>query len=289
MSAGPKRVSLSDYKSKRGSRTRSAIAAAADEEDMNSAQKTELEELHILLGTSINTNTNKEGNDENEEDAMAVDEVGDLPRTPGDNFSGSDDNGSKKRARRSSRRRRRRGNSESESESRSRSRSRSMSRSQSRSRSRNRGRGSRRDEDDEDDKSSRRHRHHRHRHHHHRRRSRRERASRSRSPSYSRSRSRSRSYSPSRSRSQSRSRRSRRHGSSHRNRSRSVSPGEVKVRCVFPYEDGGVIIGLRGSHLSKLRRKVPSVDWRISNETNDRQDRVLVVRGTIKNIAEVSC
>ncbi|KAJ2646919.1 RNA binding protein, heterogenous nuclear RNP-K like protein, partial [Coemansia sp. RSA 1285] len=58
------------------------------------------------------------------------------------------------------------------------------------------------------------------------------------------------------------------------------------MRCVFPYEDGGIIIGLRGAHLSKLRRAIPAVDWRISNETSDRQDRILVVRGTVDDVAE---
>ncbi|KAJ2697862.1 RNA binding protein, heterogenous nuclear RNP-K like protein, partial [Coemansia spiralis] len=61
------------------------------------------------------------------------------------------------------------------------------------------------------------------------------------------------------------------------------------MRCVFPYEDGGVIIGLRGAHLIKLRQSVPGVEWRISNETNDRQDRILEIRGTVKNVAQAFC
>ncbi|KAJ2759107.1 hypothetical protein IWQ57_006642, partial [Coemansia nantahalensis] len=58
------------------------------------------------------------------------------------------------------------------------------------------------------------------------------------------------------------------------------------MRCVFPYEDGGIIIGLRGAHLTKLRQSVPGVEWRISNETNDRQDRILAIRGTVKLVAQ---
>ncbi|KAJ2355938.1 RNA binding protein, heterogenous nuclear RNP-K like protein [Coemansia sp. RSA 2618] len=58
------------------------------------------------------------------------------------------------------------------------------------------------------------------------------------------------------------------------------------MRCVFPYEDGGIIIGLRGAHLSKLRHAVQEVDWRISNETSDRQDRILVVKGSVADVAK---
>ncbi|KAJ2771641.1 RNA binding protein, heterogenous nuclear RNP-K like protein [Coemansia nantahalensis] len=61
------------------------------------------------------------------------------------------------------------------------------------------------------------------------------------------------------------------------------------MRCVFPYEDGGIIIGLRGAHLTKLRQSVPGVEWRISNETNDRQDRILAIRGTVKLVAQAFC
>ncbi|KAJ2821202.1 RNA binding protein, heterogenous nuclear RNP-K like protein [Coemansia erecta] len=61
------------------------------------------------------------------------------------------------------------------------------------------------------------------------------------------------------------------------------------MRCVFPYEDGGIIIGLRGAHLSKLRHAVQEVDWRISNETSDRQDRILVVKGSVADVAKAFC
>ncbi|KAJ2782343.1 RNA binding protein, heterogenous nuclear RNP-K like protein [Coemansia javaensis] len=87
-----------------------------------------------------------------------------------------------------------------------------------------------------------------------------------------------------RSRSRSRSRYERDSG-----RRRSPSRDKISMRCVFPYEDGGIIIGLRGAHLLKLRDAAPDVDWHISNETNDRQDRILVIRGTVKHVSEAFC
>ncbi|KAJ1926402.1 hypothetical protein EC988_010304, partial [Linderina pennispora] len=61
----------------------------------------------------------------------------------------------------------------------------------------------------------------------------------------------------------------------------------VSVRAVFPYEDGGIIIGLRGAHLTKLRRATQQVEWKISSETNDKQDRILVVKGSVRKVAEL--
>ncbi|KAJ2399267.1 hypothetical protein GGI23_002757 [Coemansia sp. RSA 2559] len=262
MDEGPKRFSLSDYQSKRG-------PAKPAESTVPQEQRNELEELHMLLGTGNGSNVIL-GNDDISKDVL---------RTPGaspvhkdranDNANGEKDNGEAKPDRHSGRH----GDKRSSKESRSKRHS-----------------------------SSRRHRHS------HRRRSRSPRSkSRSRSQtrrkrarSASRSRSTSRSKSRSRSRSRSREGRSRRNGRSHRterrrssnrhqsrSRSRSQSKDKVSMRCVFPYEDGGIIIGLRGAHLTKLRRAVPTVDWRISNETNDRQDRIMVVKGTVDDVAEV--
>ncbi|KAJ2852608.1 RNA binding protein, heterogenous nuclear RNP-K like protein [Coemansia brasiliensis] len=241
MSEGPKRFSLSDYQSKRG-HTKSAESTAAPNE-----QKSELEELHMLLGTGISPSTLDNGSD-----------MPDVLRTPGaspDNRNSGDENEEGEEVEGSEREknsRRRRGDKRSSKGSKS-----------------NRRRS---------------------------RRSRRSPSARSRSRSRRRSRSRSRSMSSERDRSRSRHRRRRhrspdarrRHRSRSRSNSRSRSPSsdKISIRCVFPYEDGGIIIGLRGAHLSKLRRTVPSVDWRISNETNDRQDRILVVKGTIKDIAK---
>ncbi|KAJ1796869.1 RNA binding protein, heterogenous nuclear RNP-K like protein [Coemansia sp. RSA 2399] len=260
MDEGPKRFSLSDYQSKRG-------PAKPAESTVPQEQRNELEELHMLLGTGIGSNDIPENDDITK----------DVLRTPGaspvrkdrenDNANGEKDDGEAKSGRHSSRR----GDKRSSKESRSKKHS----------------------------SSSRRHRHS------HRRRSRSPRSkSRSRSQTRrKRARSASRSCSTSRSKSRSRSRsregRSRRNGRSHRSerrrssnrrqsrsRSRSQSKDKVSMRCVFPYEDGGIIIGLRGAHLTKLRRAVPTVDWRISNETNDRQDRIMVVKGTVDDVAE---
>ncbi|KAJ2587287.1 hypothetical protein H4R99_008203, partial [Coemansia sp. RSA 1722] len=250
MSEGPKRFSLSDYQSKRGT-ARPAEAAVSTQE-----QKSELEELHMLLGTGTNGSV----------DVHAVNDIDDggFLRTPG----ASPDNGDGRASLAAN------GNVSEEGEDVEMD-----------------GHGANRGDNREskDSRSSRRK---------HRRRGRRSRSpSKSRSRSQSRSpsarrRSRARSASRSRSRdndrhSRSRSRKRRSHrGARDRDRSSSVSKDKISIRCVFPYEDGGIIIGLRGAHLSKLRKSVSSVDWRISNETNDRQDRILVVRGTVKNIAE---
>ncbi|KAJ1803396.1 hypothetical protein LPJ75_005893, partial [Coemansia sp. RSA 2598] len=259
MSEGPKRFSLSDYQSKRGT-TKPAESVVSTHE-----QKNELEELHMLLGTGTN------GNHSDILAANDADDAGFL-RTPG----ASPNNGEGRAALDAS------GNASEEGED---------VEMDGRSASRSDKRESR------DSKSSRRR---------HRRRGRRSRspsksASRSRSRSHSRSpsssrRRRSRAHSASRSgsrdndrRSRSRSRKRRSHrGGRDRDRSSSASKDKISMRCVFPYEDGGIIIGLRGAHLSKLRKSIPSVDWRISNETNDRQDRILVVRGTVKHIAELA-
>ncbi|KAJ1992226.1 RNA binding protein, heterogenous nuclear RNP-K like protein [Coemansia spiralis] len=260
MSEGPKRFSLSDYQSKRG-HAKHAEASSQQE------QKTELEELHQLLGTGFTADGYNQENDSSAKDVL---------RTPGaspDNrdYSNNSNDASEEHE-----------DADTKSEN-----------------------GSRRTEkrdskDGKGKKSSSSRRHNRHSH----RRSRspqshsrspspsRSRTRRSRARSASHSRSRSSNRDNSRSRSQSgrshRSSRRRRRSSHRRSRSRSLSLSKDKVsmRCVFPYEDGGIIIGLRGTHLSKLRRAVPAVDWRISNETNDRQDRVLVVKGAVDDVAE---
>ncbi|PWA02303.1 hypothetical protein BB558_001561 [Smittium angustum] len=80
--------------------------------------------------------------------------------------------------------------------------------------------------------------------------------------------------------------------------SRKRSPGSLStnqnekslsVRAVFPYHDGGIIIGARGSHLTKLRRAVPDVEWQISGNTVEHDDRLLVVKGTPEDISEAFC
>ncbi|KAJ2723829.1 RNA binding protein, heterogenous nuclear RNP-K like protein [Coemansia sp. Benny D115] len=254
MSDGPKRFSLSDYQSKRG-----AAKPAATEPTVpgGQEQKSELEELRMLIGQGV------DGNEGGSAVDMMVDEDPGILRTPGASPKHStvaedahedgahDERGSgNDRAAKSSGSRR--------DDKRGRDRKRRHRRSSRRSRSRSRSPSSSR---------------------------------RRRSRSHSRSRSRSRSRSQSRgndrdSRSQSRAERSR--GSRKRNghKDRSVSCDKISMRCVFPYEDGGIIIGLRGAHLTKLRKSVPSVDWRISNETNDKQDRILVVRGSVRDVAE---
>ncbi|KAJ1647940.1 hypothetical protein LPJ64_000752, partial [Coemansia asiatica] len=253
MSEGPKRFSLSDYQSKRGATKPLGAVVSTNE------QKSELEELHMLLGTGTNGS---------HADMHATSDVDDAEflRTPG----ASPNNGEGRASVDAN------GNASEEGEDVEMD-GRGVSRSDKRD-SRD-GRGSRR---------------------RHRRRGRRSRSqsksasrsrSRSRSPPPSSRRRRSRAHSASRSRSRdngrrSRSRSHRRRGNRDRDRSASASKDKISMRCVFPYEDGGIIIGLRGAHLSKLRKSVPSVDWRISNETNDRQDRILVVRGTVKDIAE---
>ncbi|KAJ2355193.1 hypothetical protein GGF43_002831 [Coemansia sp. RSA 2618] len=256
MSEKPKRFTLSDYQSKRGP-AKPAESAAPEE------QKSELEELHMLLGTGLSPEGLENGGD-----------MPDVLRTPGaspDNRDAAEENeeGEEVEAsdrRRSSRHRRseRRSAKDSRSSRRSRHgrrstspRSRSCSRSRTPSRSRRRSRAH--SVSRSRSRSSGRHRSRSR----HRRRSRR---SRHRSKSQSRSRSRSRS----------------------RSQTRSQSADKVSMRCVFPYEDGGIIIGLRGAHLSKLRRAVQEVDWRISNETSDHQDRILVVRGSVADVAKVS-
>ncbi|KAJ1917447.1 RNA binding protein, heterogenous nuclear RNP-K like protein [Mycoemilia scoparia] len=74
--------------------------------------------------------------------------------------------------------------------------------------------------------------------------------------------------------------------SSRRDRSSSRDKKRLSMRSVFAYEDGGIIIGSRGVHLSKLRRTVPEVEWNISTESNDKQDRVLEIKGPMDKIAE---
>ncbi|KAJ1731417.1 RNA binding protein, heterogenous nuclear RNP-K like protein [Coemansia biformis] len=271
MGDGPKRFSLSDYQSARR-HARPAEAAAFSE------QKSELEELHMLLGTGIAAGDAEGGSGSHE-----------VLRTPGaspDRYEGSphgEEDGSGTSgagAKRSSR---------TDNGGRSRDSSRDSRDSNGSARhDRSRGRSSK------DDRDSR------------HRRSRRKRSRSSRSPSRSpsrtqrrsrareRSRSRSRSSDRASSRSRSRSsheRRSRNPRSPHRSRSRSQSQSrdKISIRCVFPYEDGGIIIGLRGAHLTKLREAVSGVEWRISNETNNRQDRILVVRGTVKRVSEAFC
>ncbi|KAJ2617615.1 RNA binding protein, heterogenous nuclear RNP-K like protein [Coemansia sp. RSA 1365] len=260
MNEGPKRFSLSDYQSKRGQAKPAETAG-------NSEQKSELEELHMLLGTGTAAGSASSG---------SINELPIVLRTPGaspehnagavseddENEDGEDvdvdshDPKTEHGRRNSSRRRRRRQSDR---------------------------RGSK------DDKSS------RHRHSHHHRRHKRSSSPRSRSASRTRRRSQAGSFSCSRSRSSARSgSRRRRNRDSRRSPSqlsyRSPSPGDkISMRCVFPYEDGGIIIGLRGAHLTKLRQSVKTVDWRISNETNDRQDRVLIVKGTVRRIAEAFC
>ncbi|KAJ2162649.1 RNA binding protein, heterogenous nuclear RNP-K like protein [Coemansia sp. RSA 552] len=229
MSEGPKRFSLSDYQSKRG-HTRPAEATATND------QKSELEELHLLLGTAAS--------------AIGMDSGSEIPevlRTPG----ASPDNRDSKESRHGRRRSRDRGRSSNRRHHHRRRRSNSPP---SRSRSESR---------------------HRHR-------------PRVRSPSHSRSRARSHSRPRARSRSRARSHsRSRtRHRRRRHSRSRSSSADKISVRCIFPYEDGGIIIGLRGAHLTKLRSAMPSVEWRISNETSDRQDRILVIKGSVKHVSE---
>ena len=88
-----------------------------------------------------------------------------------------------------------------------------------------------------------------------------------------------------------RSRRDRRYSKSHQSASRDRVSGNtiLSMRAVFPYEDGGIIIGLRGAHLNKLRRTIPEVTWNISTESNDKQDRVLEIKGTIEQIADAYC
>ncbi|KAJ2502816.1 RNA binding protein, heterogenous nuclear RNP-K like protein [Coemansia sp. RSA 1972] len=256
MSEGPKRFSLSDYQSQRGL-AKPAESAVLDE------QKSELEELHMLLGTGVSP-----GGLENGSDML------DVLRTPGaspdmrdiveENEEGEEVEASDRG--RSSRRRRSEKKSSKENKSSHRHSRRSRRSTSPRSRSRTPSRSQRR--------------------------SRARSVSRSRSRSSDRHKSRSRSRSHHRRRGR-RSRDSRRHRSKSRSHSRmrpqSQSADKVSMRCVFPYEDGGIIIGLRGAHLSKLRRAVQAVDWRISNETNDRQDRILVVRGTVGDIAKAFC
>ncbi|KAJ2477442.1 RNA binding protein, heterogenous nuclear RNP-K like protein [Coemansia sp. RSA 2131] len=258
MSEGPKRFSLSDYQSQRGL-AKPAESAVLDE------QKSELEELHMLLGTGVSPGGLENGSDmldvlrtpgaspdtrdmaeENEEgeEVEASDHGRSSRRRRSEKKSSKENKSSHRHSRRSRRSTSPRSRSRTPSRSRRRSRARSVSRSRSRSSDRRKSRSRSRS--------------------HHRRRGRRSRDSRRhRSKSQSRSRSRM--------------------------RSRSQSADKVSMRCVFPYEDGGIIIGLRGAHLSKLRRAVQAVDWRISNETNDRQDRILVVRGTIGDIAKAFC
>ncbi|KAJ2826846.1 RNA binding protein, heterogenous nuclear RNP-K like protein, partial [Coemansia furcata] len=283
MSEGPKRFSLSDYQSKRG-HAKPAEAAVLND------QKTELEELHMLLRTGDLGKVEHTGAEAEADNSGAGKKRGRnvALRAPGaspddgyedeegEDVEMAEGKNSSKRDRGSSRRGDKR-------ESRDRDRDRDRDRE---------GRRRRR--------SSSRHRHHRH-HHKSSRRSKRSR-SRSRSPSPTKHRrSKGRSVSPSRSRtrgrsdqdeSRSRSRtgrsqRTSRKRESRRSRSQSPSRDKISMRCVFPYEDGGIIIGLRGAHLTKLRRAMPDVDWRISNETNDRQDRILVIKGTaFKELAE---
>ncbi|KAJ2872319.1 hypothetical protein GGH93_004121 [Coemansia aciculifera] len=281
MSEGPKRFSLSDYQSKRG-HAKPAEAAVLND------QKTELEELHMLLrtgdlgkaeytGAEAEADNSGSGKKRGRNVALRTpgaspdDGNGGYEDEEGEDVEMADSKGSSKRDRGSSRRGDKRD-----------------------SRDRDRDRDSRRRR-----RSSSRHRHHRH-HHKSSRRSKRSR-SRSRSPSPAKHRrSKGRSVSPSRSRtrgksdreeSRSRSRtgrsqRSSRKRESRSSRSQSTSRDKISMRCVFPYEDGGIIIGLRGAHLTKLRRAMPDVDWRISNETNDRQDRILVIKGTVKHVSE---
>ncbi|KAJ1666939.1 RNA binding protein, heterogenous nuclear RNP-K like protein [Coemansia sp. RSA 1813] len=264
MNEEPKRFSLSDYQSKRG-------PAKPAETAVPQEQRNELEELHMLLGTGAGS-SELPGNDDITKGVLRTPGASPVPRDRGNGNTNSGNDGRDAKAGRSSRRSDKRSSKESRSKKHSSSR--------------------------------------RHRHSHRRRSSRRSRSPRSKSRSRSRtkrtrarsaSRSRSRSTSKSRSRSRSRSRdrshrsgrsrrsdrrRSSRRRSRSRSRSRSQDGDKVSMRCVFPYEDGGIIIGLRGAHLSKLRRTVPAVDWRISNETNDRQDRILVVKGTVDDVAE---
>ncbi|KAJ2555269.1 RNA binding protein, heterogenous nuclear RNP-K like protein [Coemansia sp. RSA 1933] len=278
MDEEPKRFSLSDYRSKRG-------GAKPAESAVPREQRNELEELHMLLGTGVGNNDTA-GNDDITKGVLRTPGASPVRKSHGSgNSDGEQDGEEAKDDERSSRRNRGEKRSSRESQSKKHS---SSSRRRRHSRHRRSGRRSRSPRSKSRSRSR-------------AKRTRERSASRSRSRSTSRSRSRSRSRgrdssrrsrSRERSRRDGRSRRSERHRSDNRHqsrsrsRSRSQSREKVSMRCVFPYEDGGIIIGLRGAHLTKLRNAVPAVDWRISNETNDRQDRIMVVKGTVDDVAE---
>ncbi|OLY79866.1 Poly(rC)-binding protein 3 [Smittium mucronatum] len=60
---------------------------------------------------------------------------------------------------------------------------------------------------------------------------------------------------------------------------------EISIVSIFSYQDSGVIIGSRGSHLDSLRRTVSDVNWHISSTRIVNQDRLLTVRGRSEDVS----
>ncbi|PVV01990.1 hypothetical protein BB560_003570 [Smittium megazygosporum] len=60
---------------------------------------------------------------------------------------------------------------------------------------------------------------------------------------------------------------------------------KISMRSVFHYQDGGIIIGSRGSHFVKLKNSVPKVNWYISSDSADKQDKLLIIRGFPEDVS----
>ncbi|KAJ1945431.1 RNA binding protein, heterogenous nuclear RNP-K like protein [Kickxella alabastrina] len=58
----------------------------------------------------------------------------------------------------------------------------------------------------------------------------------------------------------------------------------LTLRLVFPAEDGGMLIGKNGRHIIKLKESTRA-NWFITANSSNFEDRIVVIRGTIDNIA----
>ncbi|ORX73859.1 hypothetical protein DL89DRAFT_253779 [Linderina pennispora] len=61
---------------------------------------------------------------------------------------------------------------------------------------------------------------------------------------------------------------------------------QFTVRLIFPHEDGGVLIGKEGRHITKLKEATKAT-WLITSNNSDREDRVVILRGAVDHISQV--
>ncbi|KAJ1946779.1 PAB1 binding protein, partial [Linderina pennispora] len=60
---------------------------------------------------------------------------------------------------------------------------------------------------------------------------------------------------------------------------------QFTVRLIFPHEDGGVLIGKEGRHITKLKEATKAT-WLITSNNSDREDRVVILRGAVDHISQ---
>ncbi|KAJ1965713.1 hypothetical protein GGI12_000574 [Dipsacomyces acuminosporus] len=69
---------------------------------------------------------------------------------------------------------------------------------------------------------------------------------------------------------------------------RSPSPEkELTMRLLFPFEDGGALIGKDGRHITKLKESTTAT-WLITSNNSNYEDRVVILRGSVDSIASLA-